>query len=611
MKRKGFLFLVMMLLAITIKTQAATYSNYLPGGKNYLNPENFRLSNQTIETKEAFKVLPSQTYTLTYPGDDMFFDSHVTIGGGSGATYADGIAMGLSQCDVDQYFVTCTFTTNSNETALYLRVTSTGAPQFYNYYGLGEMQLEEGSFSTSHEAYIAPEIDVSEPTFSESGAFILSYLDQTPIEVIIGNHITVHDEIDGDLSNQIMIEQDYYTNHEHEIGSYLVKLSATDSSGNKATFDLTVLVKDEIAPVIDGPSSLNISVNNAPLVDNLIQQYYTINDGYDGLLGYNITNDTYSVNKHMLGTYNVTFRATDGSSNSSTKSISLSVIDDVAPSIEGDSVLISPMSNPLTINDILATQTVSDNYSNLSMADTIVTDLYSSNIHQIGTYTVTLKAEDSSGNSTTKIINIDVIDDVVPVISGPVTYVDSYASDVTLDDIISLLSISDNNDQLTVNNLVVSSDEFTNRTSEVGTFIVVFELVDQAGNKGTHQVEITLVDDMPPVIYVDSYIINVSTNTSFSSSDALRLMLTSQELSPGEYEMTTLIDEYHGNEKTEGSYLYKVLFTSEEGEVTEKEFIIKVKADQTIFEEYLTLRNVILYGASLLLLGLTIYKAKK
>ncbi len=611
MKRKGFLFLVMMLLAITIKTQAATYSNYLPGGKNYLNPENFRLSNQTIETKEAFKVLPSQTYTLTYPGDDMFFDSHVTIGGGSGATYADGIAMGLSQCDVDQYFVTCTFTTNSNETALYLRVTSTGAPQFYNYYGLGEMQLEEGSFSTSHEAYIAPEIDVSEPTFSESGAFILSYLDQTPIEVIIGNHITVHDEIDGDLSNQIMIEQDYYTNHEHEIGSYLVKLSATDSSGNKATFDLTVLVKDEIAPVIDGPSSLNISVNNAPLVDNLIQQYYTINDGYDGLLGYDITNDTYSVNKHMLGTSNVTFRATDGSSNSSTKSVSISIIDDVAPSIEGDSVLISPMSNPLTINDILATQTVSDNYSNLSMADTIVTDLYSSNIHQIGTYTVTLKAEDSSGNSTTKIINIDVIDDVVPVISGPVTYVDSYASDVTLDDIISLLSISDNNDQLTVNNLVVSSDEFTNRTSEVGTFIVVFELVDQAGNKGTHQVEITLVDDMPPVIYVDSYIINVSTNTSFSSSDALRLMLTSQELSPGEYEMTTLIDEYHGNEKTEGSYLYKVLFTSEEGEVTEKEFIIKVKADQTIFEEYLTLRNVILYGASLLLLGLTIYKAKK
>jgi hypothetical protein len=120
-----------------------------------------------------------------------------------------------------------------------------------------------------------------------------------------------------------------------------------------------------------------------------------------------------------------------------------------------------------------------------------------------------------------------------------------------------------------------------------------------------------LLDDIPPVIYVDSYIINVSSGTSFTNKDALRLMLSSKELLPGEYKMDTLINEYQGNEEKPGNYLYKVSFTSEEGEVLEKEFIIKVEEDTNGFKDFVNFRRLVIYGLSFGLLGLIVYKVKK
>lgn len=611
MKKKGFLVLVIMLLAFTLKTQAATYSNYLPGGKNYINPENFRLRGETIETIESFKVLPNQTYTLTYPGDDMFPVSEVTIGGGSGTTYVYGVANQVSSCTVTEFKTTCTFTTTSNESSLLIRMKSSGTIQFFGYYKVGEIQLEEGTSSTSFSSYIAPAIDTVEPSFTDNGTFTMSYLDQTPIQTIIGNHITVVDEIDGDLSNQIVVETDAYTNNMNKIGTYLVTLSAIDSSGNKALFDLMILVKDEIAPTIVGPSTLAVSVSNAPSVTELIAQNYTITDDYDGALSYNIVSDTYSMNKDKIGTYNVTFETMDSSSNKKSKSVSITLSDNQSPVIEGVSSINSPMSNPLTIEAILATQYVSDNYSDLSINDVTVEDLYTINKENTGIYDITLTVEDASGNQTSKIIKIQVLDDIKPTISGPVTYVDSYTSQLTINDLIALISIADNEDIMSIEDLIIVTDNFTNRSTEIGTFVVSFELSDNAGNKATHAIEITLVDDMAPVIYVDSYIVTVNANTIFSQNDAYRLLLSSNELEAGEYEIKTLYDEYEGHEGEAGSYLYKLSFTSKEGKVIEKEFVIKVADEPSIFEEYLTIRNIVLYGASLMLLVLTIYKAKK
>ena len=611
MKMKGLLICLLMLLAMTLKTQAATYSAYLPGGKNYINPENFRLRNDTIESIEHFKVLANQTYTLTYPGDDMFFDSHLTIGGKSGGTYADGIAMDLPQCDVDQYLAICTFTTSSNEDGLYVRIRSMGAEQFYNHYGLGDIQLEEGSVSTSHADYVAPAIDMEEPSFAASGGFVQSYIDQTPIQTIIGNHISVVDEIDGDLSDQIVIESDAYTANSDKVGSYLVTLSASDSSGNKASFDLTIIVKDEVVPIISGPSSLDVSVDQNKSLEELLSTHYSIYDEYDGPLNYQIISDGYSVNKTKIGDYDVSISTEDSSGNKTSKSIQISVSDQQAPTINGIDELTSFMSNPLTIEDILATQTVQDNYTSLQLSDLIISDGFTSKELVVGVYEIDLSLVDGSGNQTSKTLRIRVEDDVKPSISGPITYVDSYKKNIDIEDLKALLSVSDNVDTIDISQVVVLEDTLTTRSQQVGDFIVSFQIEDQSGNLATHTINVTLLDDIAPVIYVDSYIINLSSGTSFTNKDALRLMLSSKELLPGEYKMDTLVNEYQGNEEKPGSYLYKVSFTSEEGEVIEKEFIIKVEEDTNGFRDFVNFRRLVIYGLSFGLLGLIVYKVKK
>jgi len=611
MKMKGLLICLLMLLAMTLKTQAATYSAYLPGGKNYINPENFRLRNDTIESIEHFKVLANQTYTLTYPGDDMFFDSHLTIGGKSGNTYADGIAMDLSQCDVDQYLAVCTFTTSSNEDGLYVRIRSMGAERFYNHYGLGDIQLEEGSVSTSHADYVAPAIDMEEPSFSASGGFVQSYVDQTPIQTILENHISVVDEIDGDLSDQIVIESDAYTANSDKVGSYLVTLSATDSSGNKASFDLTIIVKDEVVPIISGPSSLDLSVDQNQSLEELLSTHYSIYDAYDGPLSYQVISDNYSVNKNKIGDYDVSISTEDSSGNQTSKSIQISVSDQQAPTISGVDELTSFMSNPLSIEDILATQTVQDNYTSLQLSDLTISDGFTSKEMVVGVHEIDLSLMDGSGNQTSKTLRIRVEDDVKPSISGPITYVDSYKKNIGIEDLKALLSVSDNVDTIDMSQVVVLEDTLTTRSQQVGEFIVSFQIEDQSGNLATHTINVTLLDDIPPVIYVDSYIINVSSGTSFTNKDALRLMLSSKELLPGEYKMDTLVNEYQGNEEKPGNYLYKVSFTSEEGEVLEKEFIIKVEEDTNGFRDFVNFRRLVIYGLSFGLLGLIVYKVKK
>lgn len=609
--KKGILLILFMLLAVTIRVEAATYSNYLPGGKNYINPENFRLRNETIESIESFKVLPNQTYTLTYPGDDMFFDSYVTVGGASGTTYLDGSAMALSKCDVDQYLAICTFTTSSSESALYVRIKSTGTTQYYQYYQTGNIQLEEGSVSTSYADYVAPQLDLEEPSFTESGAFILSYKDQTPISQIIDNHISVHDEIDGDLTDQIVIESDTYTSNIGKVGSYLVALSATDSSGNKATFDLTILVKDELAPIISGPSSITVEVDDGYLVDDLINTNFSISDEYDGSLSYQITSDTYSANKAIIGVYSVNLKATDSSLNETTKTFTIEVVDTKKPTISGPVSLVSPMSNPLTIEEILQTQVVDDNYTSLALTDLQVTDGFTTNEQTKGIYEINLQVSDSSGNQAVKIITVEVQDDIKPAISGPVTYVDSYSKEITIEDLRQLLSISDNNDVLSMADVLVVEDTLSGRVTDVGTFSVTFEVQDYSGNTSTHQISITLVDDIAPVIYVDSYIINLHSGTSFTNQDAYRLLISSEEIQPGNYEMETLVNEYLGHEDTPGSYLYKVAFKADTGEVLEKEFIIKVEDTLQNSEGYVTLRNVLVYSLTIILVGVTVYKVKK
>ena len=238
MKKKGILLLLVMLFTITLKTEASSNYQYLPGGKNYLDPSNMTSGYDIIETVHAFKVLPSQPYVLSFPGENTLSNVKVSVAGEQHGLYFDGFAADIASCTANLLSTTCTFETDVDETAISLRIQAEGASDYFAQYGLEGFQLEEGTTQTGYEAYIAPIIDVEEPSFVEQGTYIMSYQENLPLSTIIERHVQVIDEVDGDLSNQIVIEEDFYTPNIGVVGSHMVTLSASDASGNKAYFDL-------------------------------------------------------------------------------------------------------------------------------------------------------------------------------------------------------------------------------------------------------------------------------------------------------------------------------------------------------------------------------------
>ncbi len=206
--------------------------------------------------------------------------------------------------------------------------------------------------------------------------------------------------------------------------------------------------------------------------------------------------------------------------------------------------------------------------------------------------------EDNSENSISETITINVVDDVEPVISGISSYTGSYSEQLTVEDFLAMLSVSDNVDDVLLSDIYIVSDDYSLRVNSVGNYVVVFGVVDTNNNETTHQIEINLFDDVAPVIYVDDFIITVDLSVTFTESDALKLLLNSKELEDKEYLVTKLVDEYTGNEQIPGSYIYKLLFTDEDGAEYEKEFIVKVAAANSYdIEDSLLPRNIIVYSS--------------
>ena len=64
--------------------------------------------------------------------------------------------------------------------------------------------------------------------------------------------------------------------------------------------------------------------------------------------------------------------------------------------------------------------------------------------------------------------------------------------------------------------------------------------------------------------------------STFTTDDALTLLINSNELTEGSYTVKKLFDGYTGNELNEGTYVYLLEFTNNSGESFQKEFLVKV-----------------------------------
>lgn len=611
MKKKITIISLLMLMISIISVKAATFSNYLPGGKNYLYENNFLVSENSLQSIHDFVVKESTFYTLSMPGTGMLGnDLSIEIAGNY--LYYDGNVLNDPSCVIREQLSYCTFETVSGEDYLSLRIYSAGIGNYIEYYGFTGFQLEEGTVPTNYEEYVISLSDISDPEFSGSGAYIKSYTSFETINSIINEHLVVIDRVDGNVTNSIVIISDQYTGNEQIVGEYLVELSASDTSGNTAYFNLSILVKDEIEPTISGPIAVSIDVNEGLNLIEIINNNFIINDEY-GSTTVNVLVDNYTLNNDVVGTYLVYFEAVDDYQNSVDETFHITLFDNDLPMVTSSLNITSYLSNPYTVATALSTLTFSDNYDDMSNTIiNIISDDFIGNESIPGTYIINFEVSDSSGNTLNSNLVINVIDDVTPEIGGPITYQGSYTEELILNDFLNMLTVSDNVDLIDLIDLYIIEDTYTDRISDIGNFSIVFGVMDGNLNVSTHTISITIFDDVPPIIYIDNYIVTVSMSSTFTTDDAVTLLINSEELIEGSYSVEKLFDGYSGNESNEGTYVYLLEFTNETGESYEKEFIVKVIDDKEIeYSNNLIVRNIIMYSISISIFGFIVLKNKK
>lgn len=331
--------------------------------------------------------------------------------------------------------------------------------------------------------------------------------------------LSAEDEYDGDLSASINIEDvnDYENNvslpddiAKRKLGTYRVVCTVEDSSGNVAKITIHIVVEDKVAPYFlqQGTYRYELDIDNITLTDEAILKGVQAIDDHDEIdLTKEIVSGSVASLQRMVNIeQKIKVRVTDKSGNYAEKDVIIVLQDKSSPVISAsDTVVKTSYSANSSIETILNNLNikVTDNYDK-DIKYTISNDNYSNSKNKIGSYTVVLKATDSSGNVGELSINI-VVEDTIP----PVFYLDSdkisvYVETTTVlnqNDFIALLKKTNRikNDEFEVFEL---KNEYLNNETKEGTYKYNIRLAYGEDN----------VDDYQFIVHVINKIIEQNPN---------------------------------------------------------------------------------------------------
>ncbi len=301
--------------------------------------------------------------------------------------------------------------------------------KFYSPYG---QNFYEGVEIKIYKSNYQP--DVVEPVIdTEQYVYITSVSNPTSIaNMQSAVNLQAHDEIDGDLTSSIVVESDggYNLNVKNKtniadrvLGDYAIRFSVTDNSDNTAYVTITIRVVDTDKPVINtSTSTLTYSTGyyNQEITTATILAGIVATDNHSTNLTKTIVSNNYTANKGSIGSYSVVVQVTDTSGNYSRVTVTITVYDNVKPTITGGTSFYKSYDVAKSVNDIIsflniqATDSIDGALTIANGKLTISQDTYTGSANQPGTYLIKLKATDSRGNFIEHTINVTVGDDVIP-----------------------------------------------------------------------------------------------------------------------------------------------------------------------------------------------------
>lgn len=194
-------------------------------------------------------------------------------------------------------------------------------------------------------------------------------------------------------------------------GTYSVTYTARDANNNTATTTRTVTVRDLTAPQITLNGATNITLDICEVAD-FPALTATVVDNVDG----NITPTITGTIEAAVGTYILTYEATDSSDNTVSVTRTVNVVDNAAPyiNIEGYNPTVIAQGTPYDANPpaAIAANCLDDLGTNNDVPVTVT--LSTVNTAVPGNYAVEYSATDAAGNTATAVRVVVVVDPAAP-----------------------------------------------------------------------------------------------------------------------------------------------------------------------------------------------------
>lgn len=392
----------------------------------------------------------------------------------------------------------------------------------------------------------------------------LSYI-SAPLSINdVALQLTAIDNYDGDISDEIYVKNHNY-NPKYP-GIYTLYFSVNDSSLNssKNTFKVEVEVIDDIPPTIEGPTHFQSKLSSMIDTKNVLSTLI-ITDNIDSNLYNNIyiIDDTYTKNKMNIGEYTLVVGCYDKSQNESLPYIiTISVVDDIPPSIEGKTNYESYISTPISINQIISNLLVTDNYDgNIINKLEITNDTYSTNKENIGIYSISFIVQDSSDNiSNPFLVEITIYDDIIPIINGTNFY--STLTNAKLDYKSLLLSLSaqDNIDGDISSKIILDTDSYSDNFNIPGTYFMSFYTSDSSGNISNYfKIKIVVEESLSFLQSINKSHIFLTTDKQYNDDSIFELL----NIDTTQYiDIKTIENTYLSNYQTPGKYNITYAFTN-------------------------------------------------
>ncbi len=154
--------------------------------------------------------------------------------------------------------------------------------------------------------------------------------------------LMAYDYTEGEVSENIYIAYDYYSPNYNKCGLWEVMFRVSDSKENESEFSLFVYNKDNVPPVIVGPSLIVTTKDEVLTEEEIISNFSAYDeldlDVSDSII---ITSNAYLKNSSKVGTWFISLEASDSSGNKAVYYSNIEVIDNEAPVFVIDPLIVN------------------------------------------------------------------------------------------------------------------------------------------------------------------------------------------------------------------------------------------------------------------------------